>query len=81
MNSTRMNRPHEPMSRPLLDTDRAARYLAVQKKTMCNWRTRGDGPPFLRIGRSVRYSPADLDAWLDARRFHSTSEADVRGLP
>ena len=26
------------------------------------------GPPFVRIGRSVRYAVADLDAWLATKR-------------
>jgi hypothetical protein len=25
------------------------------------------GPPYLRIGRSVRYRVTDLDAWLDTK--------------
>ena len=29
---------------------------------------RCDGPPYVRMGRAVRYSIADLDAWLLARR-------------
>lgn len=29
---------------------------------------RTDGPPYVRLGRAVRYLRADLDAWLDSRR-------------
>ena len=29
------------------------------------------GPPFVRIGRSVRYALADLDAWLATKRVSS----------
>jgi predicted DNA-binding transcriptional regulator AlpA len=36
---------------------------------------RGDGPPFIKIGRSVRYQAADLRAWIEARRVNSTSQA------
>ncbi|MDI3336403.1 AlpA family transcriptional regulator [Defluviimonas aestuarii] len=35
---------------------------------------RGDGPPMVKIGRSVRYRVADLRAWIEARRVNSTSE-------
>ena len=35
---------------------------------------RGDGPPMIKIGRSVRYRVADLREWLDARRVTSTSD-------
>jgi predicted DNA-binding transcriptional regulator AlpA len=36
---------------------------------------RGDGPPMVRIGRSVRYRAGDLRAWIEARRVSSTSQA------
>ncbi|MEM8956346.1 MAG: AlpA family transcriptional regulator [Pseudomonadota bacterium] len=29
---------------------------------------RGDGPPFIRTGRLVRYSINDIEAWITARR-------------
>ncbi|MEO1472485.1 MAG: AlpA family transcriptional regulator [Pseudomonadota bacterium] len=35
---------------------------------------RGDGPPMVRIGRSVRYKISDLRAWIDAHRVSSTSD-------
>jgi predicted DNA-binding transcriptional regulator AlpA len=36
--------------------------------------TRGDGPPMVRIGRSVFYRCGDVRAWIAARRVTSTSE-------
>lgn len=35
---------------------------------------RGDGPPMVKIGRSVRYRVADLRQWIEARRVNSTSQ-------
>ena len=35
---------------------------------------RGDGPPMVKIGRSVRYLVADLRTWIEARRVNSTSD-------
>jgi predicted DNA-binding transcriptional regulator AlpA len=35
---------------------------------------RGDGPPFIRIGRSVRYRVGDLRQWLNSRTVTSTSQ-------
>ncbi|OIQ67136.1 hypothetical protein GALL_512890 [mine drainage metagenome] len=35
---------------------------------------RGDGPPMIRVGRSVKYRVADLWEWIDARRVVSTSQ-------
>ena len=62
---------------PLLDTRGAARLLGIAERTACNWRVNGEGPGFIRVGRSVRYDPRTLAAWLDERRFRSTSEADA----
>ncbi len=43
------------------------RYLEVSA-------VRGDGPPMVKIGRSVRYRVSDLRVWIDARRVNSTSD-------
>jgi hypothetical protein len=69
--------------RRLLKEAEAGEYLGgISSKTMASWRTRGGGPKFIRISSNpksiradVRYDVADLDAWLDERRFASTSEA------
>lgn len=37
---------------------------------------RGDGPPMVKIGRSVRYRISDLRAWIEARRVNSTSQLE-----
>ena len=34
-------------------------------------RERGPGPPFIRIGRAVRYRISDLDEWLENRLVRS----------
>lgn len=47
-----------------------ARFLEVAA-------VRGDGPPFVRIGRSVRYQVGDLRDWIAARRMASTSQDGV----
>lgn len=39
---------------------------------------RGDGPPMVKIGRSVRYRVGDVRAWIEARRVNSTSEEVVK---
>ena len=37
-------------------------------------RMRGDGPPYIRVGRSVRYAEAALIQWMKSRQRSSTSE-------
>ena len=56
------------------EREEAAR-LNLAAKTLANQRCRGDGPPFLKLGRLIRYDPAMTDDWLAARVRQSTSEA------
>jgi hypothetical protein len=37
-------------------------------------RMRGDGPPYIRVGRSIRYGEAALIQWMKSRQRSSTSE-------
>lgn len=60
-----------------LKTPEAAAYLNVQPATLEQWRWNGRGPKFVKIGRSVRYRQADLDAFLEERVFTSTTEAQA----
>lgn len=60
---------------PALRTPEAAAYLNVQPATLEQWRWNGRGPRFAKIGRSVRYRLADLEAFLEERVFRSTTEA------
>ena len=37
--------------------------------------SRGDGPPIVRIGRSVRYRASDIYKWIDAQIEGGAHEA------
>ena len=58
----------------LLNTDEAAAYCGSTGSTFEKLRVYGGGAIFHKIGRKVAYDPADLDAWLYAKRRLSTSE-------
>lgn len=58
-----------------LCTKQAARLLGCSHRTLEDWRLRGDGPRFLKLGRAVRYRMADLAAFMDKRTFSNTGEA------
>lgn len=61
-------RPDSPAaSDRLLTIEQVAEHLQVPVKTLYDWRHRGIGPKGLRVGRYVRYRPADIDSWLDDR--------------
>jgi hypothetical protein len=52
----------------LKPANEAAQYLGKPEKTLANWRSAGIGPPYYRVGGSIRYDVADLDAWLAEQR-------------
>lgn len=56
----------------LLSTEEVATWLGIKRCTLEKARSMrlGDYPPFVRIGRVVRYVPADIKAWLHQRAFN-----------
>jgi len=70
------------MASGLLNENQAAEHLRLKPRALQSWRTRGGGPPYLRIGhRTVRYSLADLEVWLESRRFENTGQEERYGSP
>jgi excisionase family DNA binding protein len=49
----------------LWGTKELAEYLGIPVQTIYQWRTKGYGPPGIRVGKHVRYRPEDVDKWLD----------------
>ena len=68
----------------LLDTRAAAPRVGVSPVTLENWRSPGIGTKFIKTsgkrGR-VLYDPVDIEAWKEANRFQSTSEAEAVSSP
>ena len=52
----------------------AAHFLRVSLSWLAKARMRGDGPPYIKIGRSIRYAEAALLQWMKSRQRLSTSE-------
>lgn len=65
--------PTDP--RALLNEPSSAAYLGVKKRTLQNWRQRGEGPPFVRLGARIGYRLSRLDAYIAANEFTSTRGA------
>jgi excisionase family DNA binding protein len=49
----------------------AAEHVGQSIPTLRKWRREGKGPAYLRIGRSIRYRPSDLDAFLTRHRVET----------
>jgi hypothetical protein len=69
---------HSTSATPALPTDQmltedvVATILDVSPSWLAKARMRGEGPPFIKFGRNVRYFP--LGPWLAARRRPSTKK-------
>ena len=64
-----------PATAPLWDEKQCAAYRGCAVSTAQKERMRGDGPPFVKQGRLVRYRPEDVRDWIAARVVTSTSQA------
>lgn len=56
----------------------AAKILGLATSTLAKMRCWGGGPPFLKLGRAIRYLRADCIAWRDSRRVRNTSEGAAK---
>ncbi|HEY3374625.1 MAG TPA: helix-turn-helix domain-containing protein [Candidatus Aquicultor sp.] len=60
----------------LLRAAKAAELLDVSERYV--YRLASEGRiPCVKVGRSVRFRPTDIDTWLDAR---AKADAELRGL-
>ncbi len=50
-----------------------AEQLGLSVATLRAWRHRGKGPRYLRLGRSVRYLPSDVDDFVRASAVDTRS--------
>ena len=58
----------------LLREQEAADLLSLSVRTLQSWRIRMAGPPFVQVGRAVRYRRRDLIAWIDANTCGGAAE-------
>lgn len=59
----------------VMSTKEAGRYLALSHRTLEDWRLKGQGPRFVKWGRTVRYRLSDLTDFLSGESFSNTGEA------
>jgi predicted DNA-binding transcriptional regulator AlpA len=66
--SPAMNSEKRDSNLQLLSEPATARALQISRATLRAWRSRGAGPPWLRVGpRLVRYDVAALRQWIEER--------------
>ncbi len=48
----------------LLTPKEGARFLNMSESFLAKARMNGNGPPYLKLGRAVRYRKSDIMGWL-----------------
>jgi excisionase family DNA binding protein len=56
---------------PLWDIEDVSKYLRVPVQTLYQWRHRGTGPRAFKVGRHLRYDPAEVRSWLNGQEVRS----------
>ena len=57
-----------PGLEPLMSTCELAEYLGVPVKTIYEWRTNGQGPCAVRVGRHLKFAVSDVHDWVAQHR-------------
>lgn len=52
----------------LWTTEEVAEHLGVSVETLYTWRKGRQGPRAAKVGRHLRYDPADVRAWFEQRQ-------------
>lgn len=60
-------------SRPFTP-DGLAEYIDVSRNTLAQWRYRGQGPKFIKVGKKVIYRRTDVEEWLAENTQQCTAE-------
>ena len=47
------------------------------REKLAQWRHKGVGPAFYRMGRKIVYRGSDLNAWADAQRVEPSASRDA----
>jgi len=66
---------HAPPAIPVLLTEaQVADGLNISPRTLQQWRYKGGGPRYSKVGSAVRYRPEDVAAWLAQQTRCSTAD-------
>lgn len=60
---------------PLWTPDDLSGFLSIPEKTLREWRSKGYGPPWRKVGKHVRYEPARVRTRLDTLAGHDAGAA------
>ena len=58
----------------LIPAYQAPNYLGIARQTLARWRTEGQGPRFVKLGRLVHYRVGDLREWINGQVRQNTAK-------
>lgn len=62
----------------LLHQKEVVEILNIAKSTIEQWRLKGQGPRYVKLGRAVRYRLSDVQSYIASLEgFQSTTEAGI----
>lgn len=61
----------------ILTSREAADYTRLSETQIERLRQRGDGPPYIKIGRAVRYRDGDIAIWLERHLKNAHVPEDI----
>ena len=62
----------------LLTAERVSGLTGLSEQTLAQWRSKRRGIPYLKIGRAVRYDPAEVQAYLERCRVSVSDPRERR---
>jgi len=61
------------MKQTLMNRRETSRYLGLSSRTLEKWAVTGEGPHFIKMGSRTAYALDDINDWLAANRYTSTT--------
>ena len=58
----------------LMNEKEVADLICITQRALQNWRLRGGGPEYVKIGRSVRYQRRDVMKFIEDRKRKHTAQ-------
>ncbi len=66
------------MDKDLLTAEQVAKLTGMAIETLAQWRSQKRAIPYLKIGRAVRYDPADVQKYLEGCRVSVSDPRERR---
>jgi len=61
----------------LLTEVQVGELFGLSIRTLQAWRARRAGPPFVQVGRAIRYRRSDLIDWINANTMGSSARRQI----